>query len=211
MEGASAQSALVEEADGCASVALREPGAREVALRLAGGLPREVGETRRERQGQRDAEQGGGEDRVAPRQTDRRGQGIPSCRAQQIEERKDHEPVEARGREHREQGCERERETGKIEGREGGFVRVESAVENGSVRITVEDNGPGIDPAFLPHVFEPFRQADASPRRAHDGLGLGLSIARHLVELHGGSVAAANRPNGGAVLTVTLPADVQVT
>jgi PAS domain S-box-containing protein len=96
-------------------------------------------------------------------------------------------------------------------GREGGFVRVESAVENGTVRITVEDNGPGIDPAFLPHVFEPFRQADGSPRRAHDGLGLGLSIARHLVELHGGSVAAANRPGGGAVLTVTLPADVQVT
>ncbi len=96
-------------------------------------------------------------------------------------------------------------------GREGGFVRVESAVLNGTVRITVEDDGPGIDPAFLPHVFEPFRQADASPRRAHDGLGLGLSIARHLVELHGGNVSAANRPSGGAVLTVTLPADLEVT
>ena len=90
-------------------------------------------------------------------------------------------------------------------GREGGFVRVASTVENGAIRVTVEDDGPGIDPAFLPHVFEPFRQADASPRRAHDGLGLGLSIARHLVELHGGNMSAANRPGGGAVLTVTLP------
>jgi PAS domain S-box-containing protein len=92
-------------------------------------------------------------------------------------------------------------------GREGGFVRVASTVENGAIRVTVEDDGPGIDPAFLPHVFEPFRQADASPRRAHDGLGLGLSIARHLVELHGGNMSAANRPGGGAVLTVVLPAD----
>ena len=91
-------------------------------------------------------------------------------------------------------------------GREGGLVRVEAAVRDDSVCITVEDDGPGIDPEFLPHVFEPFRQADASPRRAHDGLGLGLSIARHLVELHGGTMSAANRPNGGAVLTVVLPA-----
>jgi PAS domain S-box-containing protein len=93
-------------------------------------------------------------------------------------------------------------------GREGGFVRVASVMEDGIVRITVEDNGPGIDPVFLPHVFEPFRQADASPRRAHDGLGLGLSIARHLVELHGGTMSADNRPHGGAMLTVTLPARV---
>ena len=91
-------------------------------------------------------------------------------------------------------------------GREGGLVRVEAAVRDDSVCITVEDDGPGIDPEFLPHVFEPFRQADASPRRAHDGLGLGLSIARHLVELHGGTMSAANRPQGGAVLTVVLPA-----
>ncbi|MGH9240969.1 MAG: sensor histidine kinase [Vicinamibacterales bacterium] len=96
-------------------------------------------------------------------------------------------------------------------GREGGFVRVTSGVENGAVLITVEDDGPGIDPAFLPHVFEPFRQADGSPRRAHDGLGLGLSIARHLVELHGGSMSAGNRPGGGAVLTVMLPIDLEVT
>jgi PAS domain S-box-containing protein len=92
-------------------------------------------------------------------------------------------------------------------GRDGGLVRIAAAMENGRVRITVEDDGPGIDPAFLPHVFEPFRQADASPRRAHDGLGLGLSIARHLVELHGGTMTAANRPSGGAILTVVLPAE----
>lgn len=91
-------------------------------------------------------------------------------------------------------------------GRDGGFVRVAGSVENGTVRIAVEDDGPGIDPAFLPHIFEPFRQADGSPRRAHDGLGLGLSIARHLVELHGGQMSAGNRPGGGAVLTVVLPA-----
>ncbi len=90
-------------------------------------------------------------------------------------------------------------------GREGGFVRVDATVESDTVRITVEDDGPGIDPAFLPHVFEPFRQADGSPRRAHDGLGLGLSIARHLVELHAGTMEAANGPRGGAVLTVVLP------
>jgi PAS domain S-box-containing protein len=91
-------------------------------------------------------------------------------------------------------------------GREGGLVRVSAELNGESIRVTVEDDGPGIDPGFLPHVFEPFRQADASPRRAHDGLGLGLSIARHLVELHGGSMSAANRPGGGAVLTVVLPA-----
>jgi signal transduction histidine kinase len=95
-------------------------------------------------------------------------------------------------------------------GREGGLVSVKAESEGHSVRITVEDDGPGIDPEFLPHVFEPFRQADASPRRAHDGLGLGLAIARHLVELHGGSMSAANRPRGGAQLTVVLPAKAVV-
>ena len=91
-------------------------------------------------------------------------------------------------------------------GREGGLVRVGAVADVDHVRITVEDNGPGIDPAFLPHIFEPFRQADDSPRRAHDGLGLGLAIARQLVELHGGTMHAANRPAGGAMLTVVLPA-----
>ena len=96
-------------------------------------------------------------------------------------------------------------------GREGGFVRVHAELDGESIRVTVEDDGPGIDPEFLPYVFEPFRQADASPRRAHDGLGLGLAIARHLVELHGGSMAAGNAARGGAVLTVVLPASAVIT
>jgi signal transduction histidine kinase/ActR/RegA family two-component response regulator len=81
------------------------------------------------------------------------------------------------------------------------LVRVSSHVE-----LSVEDTGPGIPPDFLPYVFDKFRQADASSRRVHGGMGLGLSIVRSLVELHGGSVRAANREVGtGAVFTVTLP------
>ena len=86
--------------------------------------------------------------------------------------------------------------------------RVQVRLETGSsgVTLTVEDNGPGIDPAFLPHVFERFRQADGSSTRPHGGLGLGLAIVRHLVELHGGTVEATNRADGpGAVFQVTLP------
>ena len=96
-------------------------------------------------------------------------------------------------------------------GRDSGSIRLQAAADGDSVRITVDDDGPGIDPEFLPHVFEPFRQADDSPRRAHDGLGLGLAIARHLVELHGGSISAENRPGGGARFTVSLPARQGVT
>jgi len=94
--------------------------------------------------------------------------------------------------------------------REGGRVEVTVTHEHGAVEIPVADDGPGIDPGFLPHVFEQFRQADASPTREHGGLGLGLAIARHIVEQHGGTIAAANREGGGAVLTVRLPAAVTV-
>jgi PAS domain S-box-containing protein len=94
--------------------------------------------------------------------------------------------------------------------REGGRVEVTVMHEDDTVEIAVADDGPGIDPAFLPHVFEQFRQADASPTREHGGLGLGLAIARHIVEQHGGTIAAANRDDGGAVLTVRLPAAVTV-
>ncbi|HET7112096.1 MAG TPA: MASE1 domain-containing protein [Pyrinomonadaceae bacterium] len=73
--------------------------------------------------------------------------------------------------------------------------------------IRVEDSGPGIPADFLPRIFERFSQADGSSTRKHGGLGLGLAIVRHLVELHGGIVSAGNRDeNGGAVLTVLLPA-----
>ena len=77
---------------------------------------------------------------------------------------------------------------------------------NGSLaEIRIEDSGPGIPQEFLPRIFERFSQADGSSTRKHGGLGLGLAIVRHLVELHGGTVSAANRESGGAVLTVKLP------
>ncbi len=88
----------------------------------------------------------------------------------------------------------------------GGMVEVTVKKLNGNVQIEVADSGPGIPPEFLPHAFERFSQADSSSTRRHGGLGLGLAIARHLIELHGGTVEAENRENGkGAVLTVTIP------
>jgi CheY-like chemotaxis protein len=79
--------------------------------------------------------------------------------------------------------------------------RVDSHVE-----ISVSDSGTGIQPEFLPYVFERFRQADGSTTRKHGGLGLGLAIVRHLVELHGGFVRAESAGEGkGATFTVTLP------
>ncbi|MEP0912682.1 response regulator [Leptolyngbya sp. GB1-A1] len=73
-------------------------------------------------------------------------------------------------------------------------------------QITVTDTGQGIKPEFLPYVFDRFRQADSSITRTHGGLGLGLAIVRHLVDLHGGSVAANSMGEGrGATFTVKLP------
>jgi PAS domain S-box-containing protein len=87
-----------------------------------------------------------------------------------------------------------------------GRVQVRLGRLDNAVRITVEDNGPGMDPSFLPYAFERFRQADASKTRRHKGLGLGLAIVRHLVEMHGGTVTAANREDGpGALFQVMLP------
>ena len=81
--------------------------------------------------------------------------------------------------------------------------------EERDVVITVEDDGPGISEAFLPHLFEQFRQADPSMTREHQGLGLGLAIVKQIVTLHGGSVQATNRPEGrGAIFTVRLPLPV---
>lgn len=77
---------------------------------------------------------------------------------------------------------------------------------NSHLEITVRDTGQGISPDFLPHVFERFRQADASTTRKHGGLGLGLSIVRQLVELHGGGIRAESEGEGrGAAFIVTLP------
>jgi CheY-like chemotaxis protein len=76
----------------------------------------------------------------------------------------------------------------------------------GDATVEVADTGIGIDPEFLPHVFERFRQADSSTSRAHSGLGLGLSIVRHLVEAHGGEVYARSEGLGrGASFGVVLP------
>lgn len=87
----------------------------------------------------------------------------------------------------------------------GGKVEVRVSQDSAHVLIQVCDTGPGIDPAFLPHVFERFRQADGSTTRAFGGLGLGLAIVRHLVELHGGVITAENREKGpGAIFTVKL-------
>ena len=88
----------------------------------------------------------------------------------------------------------------------GGVVSIRLVQDNNYVTIEVKDTGPGIVAEFLPHVFERFRQADGSTTRTHGGLGLGLAIVRHLVELHGGLIAAENVTNGsGAVFTVKLP------
>ena len=88
----------------------------------------------------------------------------------------------------------------------GGVVGVRVSQDETYAEIVVSDTGPGIAPEFLPHVFERFRQADGSTTRTHGGLGLGLAIVRHLVELHGGLIAAENASEGkGAVFTVKLP------
>jgi len=88
----------------------------------------------------------------------------------------------------------------------GGSVRVELDRNGGTDRMVVTDSGKGIDSAFLPHVFAPFRQADASTTRDHGGLGIGLAIVRQLTELHGGSVSAESEgPGSGARFTVLLP------
>ena len=87
-----------------------------------------------------------------------------------------------------------------------GSIRIRLASGQDDVVLTVTDTGTGIDPAFLPHVFDRFRQADASPTRRAGGLGLGLSIVRHIVEMHGGTVDAHSEGAGrGATFAVRLP------
>ena len=88
-----------------------------------------------------------------------------------------------------------------------GRVDVSVTRDGGGVRLIVRDTGEGIDPDFLPHVFEPFRQGEATSRRRHSGLGLGLAIVRRLVELHGGAVTARSDGVGrGSEFVVFLPA-----
>ena len=87
-----------------------------------------------------------------------------------------------------------------------GTIKLELSRGDARVELTVTDSGPGISREFLPHIFERFRQADSSITRTHGGLGLGLAICRHIVELHGGTINAESRGGGqGATFTVDLP------
>ena len=88
----------------------------------------------------------------------------------------------------------------------GGRVAVRLKRSDSEAQIQVADSGAGFDPDFLPHIFDRFRQADGSTTRRHGGLGLGLSIVRHLVELHGGTATAFSAgENQGATFTISLP------
>jgi PAS domain S-box-containing protein len=88
----------------------------------------------------------------------------------------------------------------------GGRIEVRLERSGSDARVSVSDNGEGIREDFLLHVFERFRQGDSTPTRVYGGLGLGLAIVRHLVELHGGRVIAESDGEGrGATFTVTLP------
>jgi two-component system, sensor histidine kinase len=88
----------------------------------------------------------------------------------------------------------------------GGRVLLTVDVVDGNAEVAVQDTGIGIDPALLPHVFEPFHQGDVTVRQGHAGLGLGLSISRQLIEMHGGKIVAESAGIGhGALFTVRLP------
>jgi CheY-like chemotaxis protein len=88
----------------------------------------------------------------------------------------------------------------------GGRVTIGEAREGSMVVLRVTDTGAGIEPEFLPHVFDRFRQQDPASTRKHGGLGLGLSIVRNLVELHGGTISAESEGAGrGATFTVRVP------
>ena len=88
----------------------------------------------------------------------------------------------------------------------GGTIDLLVEASRGEARLTVTDSGPGIDPEFLPRIFDRFTQADPSPTRAAGGLGVGLALVRELVELHGGEIEARNREGGaGAIFTARFP------
>ena len=87
-----------------------------------------------------------------------------------------------------------------------GLVRIAAEPRDGHIQISVSDTGAGIKPEFISHVFERFRQADASTTRRHGGLGLGLAIVKHLIEQHGGTVQVESEGEGmGACFTILLP------
>jgi signal transduction histidine kinase/CheY-like chemotaxis protein len=87
----------------------------------------------------------------------------------------------------------------------GGRVTVTLEPHAGRATLIVADNGPGIEPEFLPHVFEMFRQADASSSRSHSGMGIGLALVQQLIGLHGGTAEVSSSPGAGATFTIELP------
>jgi PAS domain S-box-containing protein len=88
----------------------------------------------------------------------------------------------------------------------GGNIRVAAVARAAEIHVSVTDDGQGISPEFLPHLFEAFRQEDAATTRKHEGLGLGLSIVRRIVEMHGGSVSASSEGAGrGATFSLVFP------
>lgn len=93
---------------------------------------------------------------------------------------------------------------------DGGFVKVACETTKSEATIEIKDQGQGISPKFLPHIFERFRQADGSRTRAYGGLGLGLALVKSFVEAHGGTVAASSEGEGkGSLFTIKLPREDQ--
>lgn len=88
---------------------------------------------------------------------------------------------------------------------DGGLIRVQLSLVTDQCVLTVHDNGSGIPPEDLPRIFERFYRADKARSRADGGTGLGLSIAQKIAQAHGGDLAAANHPEGGAIFTLSLP------
>jgi signal transduction histidine kinase len=88
----------------------------------------------------------------------------------------------------------------------GGRITLRAERSSSALTVNVSDTGIGIDPKFVPYVFDRFKQGDSSPTRAHSGAGLGLAIAKHLVELHRGTIEAASAGvNAGSTFTVQIP------
>ncbi|MEM2002731.1 MAG: ATP-binding protein, partial [Candidatus Methanomethylicaceae archaeon] len=89
----------------------------------------------------------------------------------------------------------------------GGTIRLSARTENSAVHVSVRDEGPGIAPEDLLHIFERFYRGDKSRARSSGGTGLGLAIAKALIEAHGGKIWAENAPEGGACVHFTLPTE----
>src|SRR5581483_6294930 len=88
----------------------------------------------------------------------------------------------------------------------GATISVHARTANGALMLSVKDSGRGIDPALMPRIFDPFVQGNRDYARSEGGLGIGLSIVRRIVEMHGGTVTArSNGANTGSEFTITLP------